>query len=79
MTKRKEGRKEEKGNREKRKEREKKKEGLLGFKECCFSLLLKPWWNKTRPLPTLPRITCKPHEPMVYGGDGCNTLFFREK
>jgi hypothetical protein len=50
------------------KEREKKKEEkgkgkkkieLLGFRECFFSFLLKPWRNRTGPLPRLCSVTYK--------------------
>jgi hypothetical protein len=46
----------EKEEKEKRKE---KKRELPGFGKCCLSVLLKPWRNKTGPLPWLHRVTYK--------------------
>jgi hypothetical protein len=48
----------EKRRKKRRKEKERKRE-ILGYRECCFSFLLKPWRNKTRPLPRLRMVTYK--------------------
>jgi hypothetical protein len=45
--------------REKEKRKKERKRELSRYKECCFSFLPKPWWNKTGPFPRLRRVTYK--------------------
>jgi hypothetical protein len=44
----------------KEEKREKRKKGeIAGFRECRFSFLHMPWWNRIVPLPWLCRVICK--------------------